>query len=189
MPGWGGSIAAAISLAMVATLLASCGGEETPEQGRIDELQGTYRGVGLEDSGSEVIGIFGKSPPLRSNPVTPTGRDVTELNFAPRVPCDLSHRGRSAVFRYELVAFSLETPLVCDVKIIDEGAATTRGIAIGDSLDEAKDAYPNLRCGDFIRGEALRVPFCSGRVAKHRYIWFGDDPIDSIEMNTRSLNP
>ena len=170
-----------------ATVLASCGGQDSSGQALIDEFDGTYRGVGLEDTGTRVVEVFGKSPPLRSKPVTPTGRNVTELNFAPRARCDLPHKGRSAVFRYELVAFRLETPFVCEVNVIDERAATTRGISIGDPLSEVEEAYPTLHCGEFIRGENLRVPFCSGRLAKDRFIWFGDDPIDSIEMNTLPL--
>lgn len=69
------------------------------------------------------------------------------------------------------------------VEVARPGAATSRGVAIGDPLDEAANAYPGLECG--VKNEDSEYPtfrYCTGRVAADRDIWFGQDPIRSITM-------
>jgi hypothetical protein len=176
-----------ILLALSVALITGCGGGDAERQ-QIDEQKGTYRGVGLGSTGPEVIEVFGKSPPLKQEAVTPTGRDVTEINFAPSSSCPPSgneprQRGRGAHFRYKDVAFQLTDHVVCHVTIIEDDAATSRGVAIGDPLDDVEEDYPHLRCGEAEIGEGGAFPVCAGQVAENRYIWFGGDPINTIEMN------
>jgi hypothetical protein len=54
---------------------------------------------------------------------------------------------------------------------------------VGDTLDEAKAAYPELECGDRPAGEFATYRYCSGRTAEQRHIWFGGDPITTIGVS------
>jgi hypothetical protein len=56
---------------------------------------------------------------------------------------------------------------------------------VGDPLDQAKRAYPGLRCGVVNEDtEYVRYPARTGRVAASRHIWFGGDPIRSVALST-----
>jgi len=184
---------AALALFLSTVMLTACGSEVggAPERPRVDEAQGTYRGVGLEASAGEVIATFGKSPPLRNDPVIPLGSDLGELAIPWHPPCPAGP-GRIRVLRYRWVSFGLLNNRVCEMIVAEDGAATQQDVAVGDSLDEAADAFPHFQCGDEYAGEGLfgneaTVPYCSGKVAEQRYLWFGGDPVNVIEMNTRPL--
>ena len=90
--------------------------------------------------------------------------------------------------RYPTITFSTCRGQVHDFGVTSEGATTRGGVAIGDDLDAAKDAYPKLRCGVANEGtEYEEYPYCTGRVAPQRFIWFGDDPIQTITLGARRI--
>jgi hypothetical protein len=62
-------------------------------------------------------------------------------------------------------------------------------VAIGDPLDKAKSAYPGIRCGrhTYANDQGINVidfPYCAEMTAPSRYLWFGGDPIDTVEIST-----
>jgi hypothetical protein len=70
--------------------------------------------------------------------------------------------------------------------IDDPHAATQRGPGIGDPLAAAQGAFPELHCqeADEPGGEYTPDPaFCTGRIAKERFTWFGNDPIRIIALS------
>jgi hypothetical protein len=151
----------------------------------IDEVRGTYRGVGIGDSGAEVRRVFGPRSHAGDGPLTPLGAgSFAEVGGAmvirgPRL------MGNPELLRYQDVSFLLMDNRVFALMITDLGAATRQGVAIGGDLDAADGRYDDLNCeeaeiGDF--GETF--PFCAGSLAPQRHIWFGQDPIGSITVAT-----
>ena len=48
--------------------------------------------------------------------------------------------------------------------------------------------YPDLHCGTANEGtEYITFPYCGGRIAPQRYVWFGEDPIRSISLSVTPL--
>jgi hypothetical protein len=192
-----------VLLMTVSGLLTACNGDDglfgeggpdvghAPERHRIDEHVATYRGVGFRDSATEVTAAFGRSPPLRNDPVTPLGRNHTYVDLAPSFRCVYPGPGLGSdrTMRYEQVSFFLNRDLVCGFAVIEDGAATNRRVAVGDPLREAEDAYPDIECGTANEGtEYATFPYCAGRLRPSKYIWFGGNPINTIQMNNEGFN-
>ena len=74
-------------------------------------------------------------------------------------------------------------------EITSPGVETTRGVAMGDDLGEAKRAYPDLHCGETDRGEYGTNDYCLGAVASQRFLYFGGDPITSISVTQGRVSP
>lgn len=175
---------------VVAAVLGGCQDESAevgnaPESPVIDETVGTYREVGLGSSLSAVQGRLGPSPhPEKRYAGKPFRAEKIHPSAAPLV-CARGRRLRTLT--YDFVSFTAQQDRVCDVVIAEDGAATRRGIAIGDSLDEAREVYPEVHCGrEEISTETPPVdfPFCT-YFARGVNVWFGGDPIDTIELNRR----
>jgi hypothetical protein len=175
----------------VVTALAACGSQvgKAPESLVINEDAGSYRGVGIDDRRGAVIGVFGRAPPYRNNtPIGPLGEGAEHPATA--FNCKAPPPGGPVDFlEYEEVVFFLDNGVVCGWILAQDGAASTAGVAIGDSLSDAEEAYPGLRCDEASPGEPFlgfssSYPFCEGKLGKRRYIWFGGDPIDTIQMNS-----
>lgn len=159
----------------------------------IDEQRGTYRRAGLLQSRGDVIGALGQPVAVgHSGEYTPVGR-TPGPNFHPgagtcRIAEAPSPRGFLSL-RYPTSSFTFARSAVCSVFVVDPAAATQRGVGIGDRLSQAKDAYPGIRCSRHLyendEGVAyINFPYCFDRVARSRYLWFGGDPIDTIELST-----
>ena len=73
------------------------------------------------------------------------------------------------------------------IMITAPGVHTARGVAVGDKLAAARRAYPHLHCGTGGTGEFGYFPFCGGKIASNRWIWFGRNPIRSITIASREL--
>jgi hypothetical protein len=157
----------------------------------IDELRGTYRGVGIGDSGAEVRRVFGPRSHAGDGPLTPLGAgSFAKVGGAMviRYPGIPSTPRTPERLRYQEVSFLLMDDRVFALMITDMGAATQQGVAIGSDLDAADERYEGLNCeeaeiGDF--GESF--PFCAGVLAPERHIWFGQDPIRSMTITTTSF--
>lgn len=161
------------------------GGSEAPKREVIDERNGTYRGVALGTSTREdIVRRLGEPDEEGGTLIGPIGGDGnTAAGYA-------GCRGRRQQnLRYQEVGFWIGGGVVCLWSTIEEGAATTRGVAIGDPLSAAEEAHSRLDCG--VRGrfsEYPVVPYCTGKLGPRRFIWFGGDPIETIEMNTSRLD-
>jgi hypothetical protein len=152
----------------------------------IDEVRGTYRGVGIGDSAAEVRRVFGPREDAGDGPFTPRGAgSFAEVGGAmfiasPGIP----HTPRDPeLLRYQDVSFLLLDDRVFALMITADGAATQEDLAIGHDLDGADERYDALNCEDVEIGDfGETFPFCAGRVAPQRHIWFGQDPIKSITI-------
>jgi hypothetical protein len=158
--------------------------------GRINELAGTYRGVGIRDSMQTVRRVFGEQRPMN-----PLGEPMTPL-----VTSDNPYHGPKAMgfgpkdafgptLRYGHVVFVFKGRRgVGAFEVTEPRAQTLRGVAIGDPLESAKLAYPSFRCGDpNERSEHESYAACTGRVANSRHLWFGGDPITTITLSTHRM--
>jgi hypothetical protein len=189
-------------------LFGGCGKESGPSSSRphlpVDEMAGTFRGVGIGDARETILREFGRSPRWTppEDPVEPLGEEDANADLGmpwvvapPREsqPRDGTPRGRPFegfdVLRYREGVFSLYQRVgVYRLTTVQPGSRTRRGVEIGDSLNKARQRYPSLRCG--IRNEDseyVEYPYCTGRLARGRFIWLGQDPIRSITVATRAM--
>jgi hypothetical protein len=134
---------------------------------------------------SAAIRVFG--PPVETaSPAAPLGADFYDGGpLIQRNPPGYTRR--PDLLRYEDVSIlSTPTPYgVHSIVIADPTAATQKGVGIGDPLADAKAAYPGLerRPGQSNDEHAPDTPHCTGKLADHRYIWFGNDPIRIIALS------
>jgi hypothetical protein len=151
----------------------------------IDEVRGTYRGVGIGDSPAEVRRVFGVREYADLNEgMMPIGADFADdggpmvVDFPEKPAGD-----RHALLRYSDASFLFFDGKVFAVVVTHEGAATARGVAIGHDIGSVEDRYRTVTCGD-AEPESGPYPYCAGELAPGRHVWFGQDPIGSITMAT-----
>jgi hypothetical protein len=160
--------------------------EPAPRSARvIDEIRGTYRGVGIGDSPADVRRVFGpREYADMSEGMMPVGADFAAdggpmvVDFPEKPAAD-----RHAVLRYDEVSFLLFDGKVFAVVVTDHGAATGRGVAIGHDMGSVEKRYQALTCGD-AEPESGPYPYCAGALKAERHVWFGQDPIGSITIAT-----
>ncbi len=184
-------------LCATALVAAGCADEDRRADGsrsasRIDEVAGTFRGVGIGDSEDDIRAHLGPPPKLRpgergrSGPIEKAG-ETNALGVAP--PHDLPRNERVWDLRYPQVAFGLTRRTGAYVVDVSEpGATTTRGLRIGDSLDRVRDLYPDMVCG--VKNESTEYepfPYCSGRIAQERHIAINGDPVELITVTIRRM--
>ena len=157
----------------------------------IDEFEGTYRGVGIGASAEEVRRTFGARAFARLNhePWTPRRADFTGGPHVLAPPCRPTGslpggRSRLQVLRYDEVSFLFCDGRVFAFMVIEQGARTQAGLAIGDELEAAERLYPGLACGQAPSGDTGSYPYCVGRMRPRRSFWLGPDPIGSITFST-----
>jgi hypothetical protein len=166
--------------------LTGAGTSAGSRQHSIDELAGSYKGVALGDPRTEAIRVFGR-PSSTGNPRHPSnaeGWPISQKNPPGYIQ-------KPDFSNYDGVSFlSTPTPAgIHGIVISDPRAATKRGVGIGDALAKAKRRYPTLHCAHaraMSEGE-LAPAYCAGRLAKDRYIWFGNDPIRVIALSPTSM--
>jgi hypothetical protein len=148
----------------------------------IDERRGAYGPVALGDSTEAMFASFGERAPAGfDESMTPLGADEFEgPTFIPIEAWD-------DVYRYDDVVFWFHAGEVAGFEITSPGATTSRGIGVGDDLDDVVDAYPELECGEAPAGDIDTYPYCSGRIAPDRWAWFGGDPISTITFSSRGF--
>jgi hypothetical protein len=160
----------------------------------VDEVRGTYGGVGIGDTPTEMRAVMGPIEPLGENDsFRPTGaQDYSEGPW--------SHSAGGG-FAYPDVAFWLppdsakpsgapgSTGLISGFELTSPGAKTLRGLKLGDDLAEAAQAYPQLTCGMSDRGEYGETDYCMGWIAGERFLYFGGDPITALTVSRAPVTP
>jgi hypothetical protein len=148
----------------------------------IDDRRGAYGPVALGDSQDDVFVGFGRKAPAGFNEsMTPLGAD--EFEGPTFIPIEAWHD----VYRYEDVVFWFDADGVRGFEITSPGALTSRGIEVGDDLNEVREAYPELECGEAPAGDIGTYPYCSGRIGSERWAWFGGDPVSTITLSSRGF--
>jgi hypothetical protein len=174
---------------------------DDPDVGRAAEHRvinadaGSYYGVGIGALPAAVRSARGEPGPWdrKHDPVTPLGRDVWETNTLSTL-CRIDPRDFRpfGALRYREASFLLYGGRVCTIIVLEDGAATERGVAIGDSIEDARMAYPQLRCGELPTEVDVEnpktVPYCTGKIMRNRYLAVINDPIDTIEVGVSRFN-
>jgi hypothetical protein len=181
------AIAAAVvvSLGLVTTALFR--GESDPTVKRpLDERSGTYRGVALGGTEREVRDALGPAPPWTSNDsIAPLEEDWVDIG----APNEIPSPGTPGTLRYPHLSVLLDNGRVTAMVVAEPEAESIGGVGVGDDLDEARRAYPGLKCGDAAEGDAgATFPYCSVRVGAERWLRFGEDPIKSITIASLKLS-
>jgi hypothetical protein len=165
----------------------------TPHAARIDELHGRYDGVRIGDPQAKVERRLGKAPAWHIvDDTAPLGVDQSDIAGASG-RCRLPGQDKYAhdeFLRYEAVSIWAPEGRACSFQVTAPDAVTSRGVRIGDDLDNAMAAYPELFCGTANEDtEYATYPYCKGRLPSGVYLWFGGDPISDIEFGHSPLNP
>jgi hypothetical protein len=159
----------------------------------VDEVAGTYGGVGIGDTPAEMQEVFGPRSPLDENDsFEPTGaQDYSEGPWS--IPA-------GGGFAYEDVLFWLPpdstpgnglvtTGRISGFELTSPPVETRRGVAMGDDLGEVSRAYPGFECGENDRGEYGKTKYCMGRLAPQLFLYFGGDPITDISVSRGPVTP
>ena len=172
-------VVALLAAGSTAAWVAGRAPESTSDpNGPIDELNGTYAGVGLGSARARVIERFGR--PLSARPPA-----VTYSNAPSSLPSDT---GRDAI--YADAGFTFVDGRVASFVVYGDRARTRRGVAIGDPLVRAREVYRADCRLEPTRGEAGRIsPRCQARVAPGLHLYFGGDPIGVIAVSSWPPEP
>jgi hypothetical protein len=179
---------------LVLAALAGCGGGDESAPGAaqtepparqvvLDERDGTYRGVGLGSTRAEVERVLGAVRESEEDPFAPLGMLGPEVGTPPS-PRNPPGAGPEEVWRLRDAALIADDDRAWLLLVSARGTRTRAGVAIGDSLSAVRKAYPRLRCGTANEGtEYVKTPYCAGKIAPGRHIWFGRDPVRSIAVS------
>jgi hypothetical protein len=170
--------------------VAGCGHDEPPlvRVPSIDEVGGTYRGISMGDPGSKVRRVMGAPDPSDGGEecdLCPAGTTIDDQFGVPTFIADPPGTRSSRSFRYRDVVFLRASGRVFGYLVTKRGAATRRGVAVGDSLERVRERYPQLKCGT---GGDEEFPYCAGKVGRLS-ISFGLDPVGSITVTETRLQP
>jgi hypothetical protein len=180
LPRWRLALGLAIAVAIAGgAWLALRDQGETRSGGLIDDKRGAYGGVTMGDSEEEVHRAFGE--PSTEPGFAPAGKLPAEVGGPQSFPARVPFR----LLKYEDVGFLLNGGVYAFI-VANDGAETTRGVAIGEAMDEARRSY-RLKCIRVAGGESLFggqefYPSCSAALDGGLRIWFGRDPIKSITL-------
>jgi hypothetical protein len=183
--GWAGRAAGAGAALALVLAVAAPGADwlSEPPPARypaIDDARGAYGPVALGDSREELFAGFGpKARAGLNEPLSPTGAG-DEFEGPTSVPMS----GEPEIYRYEDVSFWFEHGRLKGFELTSPGVETSRGIGVGSDLDEVRDAYPELECGDAPAGDFATYPYCAGRLESERWVWFGGDPVSNITFSS-----
>jgi hypothetical protein len=143
-----------------------------------------YGGVGLGASRAAALAALGPPPRSQGGSVAPLGDDFDGIGGPPFIATPGSSH---EALRYRGVSVLLSDRRVHGFVITDGEAETREGVGVGDSLGLAEDRYPSLDCGIAEADEFRTFPYCGGRIAARRWIWFGQDPIRVIVLTSSEL--
>lgn len=185
---------------MGALLLVACGDDgNSSRKLDIDERRGSVDGVQIGSSKRDVRGRFGdyaKDP--QAYPIEPLEIDEEEGSGGPWSVVTGPHhlgpggiKGEQVTLRYRGASFFVRHDRVFGFMVTSRGSATSRGVAVGDDLDEVEGKYPGFRCEEELEGDttAPQKAHCAGQAADDLLTYFGGDPIESITVVRQSLVP
>ena len=163
----------------------------------IDEKAGTYGGAGLGSSADDVEDAHGPNTVRGSKAGIPRDADVAFVDapFGGRTIWGYCYDD-ACFFFYDPGAILDSSPslnavppdaTVSQIDIASPGAATLRGIEVGDPIADVADAYPELTCGSETYDDYGPFERCTGQVAEDRWIWFGGDPVNVISLGSVPL--
>jgi hypothetical protein len=161
----------------------------------IDERSGTVEGVGVGDSESDVRRAFGRPEISHGGPYTPLDESHVEVGGPLAIPIPgLGRRGPPPAWRYDDVVFLMVDGKVLSFMVTADGSDTSRGVGVGDDLDDVRAAFPGIRCGESPPfGESIlpfdepeTYPYCRGSLGGQRSIWFGEDPVRNVTITDYS---
>lgn len=152
----------------------------------LDERAGSYRGVALGATRRDAVAALGPAPRWTSNDsIAPLENDWVDIG----APNEIPSPGAPGALRYPHVSVLLDDGRVTAVVVAEPEAESLRGVGVGDPLDEARKAYPGIRCGEAAKGDAgATFPYCSVRLDAKRWLRFGEDPVQSITIASLRLS-
>jgi hypothetical protein len=158
--------------------------EEASPPVLVDPVAGVANGVRLGETRAAAVAKLGHAPPWSGDEsVEPLEEDWDEIG----APSTISLT-RPDVLRYPHTSVELDKGRVVAIVTAEQNARTPTGVRIGDELEDARRAYPALRCWHAPSGGGHGTyPVCSGRLRPGRWLWFGEDPIRSISIASRRL--
>jgi hypothetical protein len=143
--------------------------------------EGSVNGVRLGDDRRAIQRVFGEVPPAKT---TEPGTPLRYPNGGDQGPWIIAFDDLAETYRYFDVVFEMRrSGGVGAFVVVAPDATTSRGIAIGDPLEEVSHVYPSSMCG-IVNSDTDYEPYpaCQLRLAPERYVWFGGDPITSIAV-------
>lgn len=162
--------------------LAACGAAatSTPGQSRgtIAAASGGYAGAYLGMTIAALERRLGR--PLHTN----DNSYYTPAQAPPLLPSD-NYRD----WVYPDVGVTFVNGRVASLTVYGLGAATGRGVGIGDPLSSVRAAYPAARCQPARGGANPVAPGCEVVAGRGVYMYFGDDPIKLIALSAYPYPP
>jgi hypothetical protein len=168
--------AVVVGCASVAAVGAiACGGSNDRPRERVDEHAGRFRDVAIGNRAAEVRRKLGPPQPHDPEKPLPSGESIIPV---------LSADGDDPGMAYDGAFYAIKDGRVSAIIAYGDDAATTDGVRIGDSLDDAEKAYRDADCHD---AEPLADPsrdaYCEVRTAPSLWLWLGGDPVDNIVVS------
>ncbi len=162
--------------AAICLALAACGatGSSTPGQSRggISVAAGSYAGVHLGVTTQRLHALLGNRLRTNDNPY------YTPAQAPPLLPADNYHD-----WVYPDVGATFVDGRVASLTVYGLGAATGRGVGIGDPLSTVPRAYPGARCEPRRGGVNPAAPGCQVTAGHGIWVYFSDDPIKLIALS------
>ena len=189
-----GPLVAAVALGSLSALGPSCTPGGSADQSTsvvISERAPTYRGVGLGSSTDEVERVFGQGE--TEGGVAPADKSPAEVGVPLVLPTPSgAWHGWPWLLRYEDAVFLIARDQVYAMMLTNSRLRTSRGVGIGDDIQEVRRRYRGVRCRQVAGGESLSgaqnfYPVCHIQVRRHQVLFFGGDPIRSFTFHTRRL--
>jgi hypothetical protein len=155
--------------------VAACGGDgggDPEPRERVDEHDGRFRGVAIGDRTAEVRRRLGAPRHYDAQGPIPSGEST--------IPYLSAGGGLS----YEGAFYAVKDGRVSAIVAYGEGAGTSGGVSIGDSLDDAEEAYRDADChGGEPLADPARDAYCEVKTGQRLWLWMGGDPVDNIVLS------
>ncbi len=156
--------------------LAACGGSSTPTPGQargvISGVTGSYAGLPLGATIAQLHARFGAPLATNDNPY------YTPAQAPPLLPAD-----NYFDWVYPDVGVTFIGARVASLTVYGLGAATGRGVGIGDPLSSVRPAYPDAGCQPARAGVNPEAPGCEAVGGRGVYLYFSGDPIKLIALS------
>ncbi len=169
-------LACLVAAAPVAFVLAGCGTAQMPSpglaRGPINELRGAYDGVPLGASLETLQNGLGVALSTNDNPY------ITPAQRPPFLPSDNPYD-----WIYPDADITFVKGHVASITVYGKGAATMRGVSIGDPLSEVPRVYKRAGCVPGNGGPEPLDPGCQVQFGPHVFVYFSGDPIHDVSLS------